>query len=160
MVARVRFWFVLLSVAAGSCMLLGMQPAHTTINVEKIRSGEVILIGDLGVPIGDVVEVAGRWVKTEKTGDGPTKHPNAARRFEIISVDRKKLDAPIVFRGPDVQILMDNDAFLRNVEKGVIAYETLRYGGLPPNVWDRLGRPVATDRKWGPYTHLTIVNER
>ncbi len=71
------------------------RPQPKTVELTEILAGRVQILGLLGQPIGELVELRGVW--TEPSTLASTKEP---RRFEVTHVNGSQLQKPIAYLPP------------------------------------------------------------
>lgn len=137
---------------AGLACALAMKPTVETVNINDIKSGNVTIVGVLGRPTGEIVEVGGRWVEP---ADSPELLKVAERRsFHVFSIDGEELTPALVFSERDVR----NLPTARSYEgTKYVAFETLRFDGIPTGAWNDGRSPLAVNRRFGAYSQLNIV---
>jgi hypothetical protein len=98
--------------------------------------GRVRIIGRLGRPLGEVVDVEGRWVMMDK-GKQFSKHPG----FEVIKVNGQHVDLQTRFEAWEFRPIDGYAKRLEPVEGEVLVLrgvETGRLVGYSNQVWDEL----------------------
>ena len=75
--------------------------------VQSIEAGKVQIVGRLGVPIGTVVTVSGKW---HAPGGVPTKLESGID-FRITSINGKRLSDPVVFDKSEITEVLRRRSF-------------------------------------------------
>jgi hypothetical protein len=117
--------------------------------------GKVQIIGKLGVPLGELVTVRGRW-----TAPFPSKPTFAV--FMVNEVNGRPLDPPTKFDEVEPVFGKDEEVTKRAVgeEWELRGVETGGFVGFSDKVWEELGQPSAGRPPRGFLTRFCYVKAR
>lgn len=131
------------------------KPIVKTVSFADVKSGRTKIVGRLGIPIGDVAVISGKW-----SVDRPRGKDSTGVGFVVDTVNGKKLSADIVFRDPHIY----KYTFAKGVHEkdglnqSLLVFEAIRFEGLPDAVFIRHGvRLRQAARPPGYYSTLVIV---
>lgn len=85
------------------------QAKPMRVTLDDIREGKVVILGQFGEPIGDLVRIRGTWEQIPDFVKNPLR-----LRFRVFSVNGRKLMSPVIIFSFDIQRLPD---ILPGVEK-------------------------------------------
>ncbi len=85
------------------------QAKPVRVTLDDIREGKVVILGQFGEPIGDLVRIRGTWEQVPDFVKNPLR-----LRFRVFSVNGRKLMSPVIIFSFDIQRLPD---ILPGVEK-------------------------------------------
>jgi hypothetical protein len=129
--------------------------ARTSVRLEDVPKRAVI-VGRLGVPIAEIVDVKGRWVaRTEK--------PDNAPWFTVTEVNGRAFDAPLLFRAHSVEPAAGSVEEVEPREGDVWemrGIEVFDFAGMPENVRKELKLVPFAQREAGFVSRFKYVRAR
>ena len=126
------------------------------IPIRDIMSGRAIIIGRIGVPIGQVVTITGEWQEPSVVSTSLKNRPTPS--FVVKLVDGKALTKHQTFEGRDIHILLPSRVPVTIGRRQTFhAFESCGNMGVPATAWDDRGSPIAHERSFGFYSTLLIV---
>jgi hypothetical protein len=127
------------------------KPAGNMVELVELQNGNQYITGKLGVRIGTVVRITGKWHAPEKSNIITKDSPK--RRFEILTVDGNRIDQKILFSEGDIMTIANRDVHTIT-ETTFMAYESCEYEGVPAAAYDHV-RPTS---QRGPFTlHSKLI---
>ena len=131
-----------------------------TVDIRDIQSGQILILGRLGVPVGSVVRIEGTW-RFPPESVRPTKIDNPPELL-VDAVQGKRLKSSVKFTRFDLTTLpiVGDPEFFKELKEGkytFIAFEKCQYLSIPPAAWEGKESPIADYRTFGIYSQLTIV---
>jgi hypothetical protein len=127
----------------------------STISVEDIRSGKIVITGLLGKPLGTIVHVKCRGFGPAP-GEEQSKDPLWTQQVEVLQVDDVKLDKP-------VRIYWDSISWAaQKIPRAgetirVIGYEVGGFKGIPHRAADYIESWQDSPMEPGVYFHLSFI---
>lgn len=132
------------------------KPIVTKVSFSEVKSGKTKIVGRLGIPIGDVAVISGKW-KIDSTVRAKI---STGADFVVDTVNGQKLSADIIFRHVDIsKFTIAKEVHEKNgLIQTLLVYESITFEGIPDAVFDRHGVPkMQADRATGYYCTLNIV---
>ena len=134
--------FAILACVVGVSMFsaAGERSKPKTVDLAEIVDGRVQIVGLLGLPVGEVVDLRGVWVEPPSLSN--TKEP---RRFEVTHVNGSRLKQPVAYLPHSVnQWNRDHVVSKTGDVWDMIAYEEIEVR-QHSRLRERLKQPAAAD---------------
>jgi hypothetical protein len=141
---NVALYFSIVGVLAFAIQIPAVEVMEAQkITITDINSGKVVIVGKLGVPIGELVTISGAWKQPISSAKGPTK-AGPRPTFEISEINGHQPLEPIVFQQRDITEVFHGliDTEIGRVQR-FEAYESCRYIGISPSAWKGKDSPIA-----------------
>jgi hypothetical protein len=126
------------------------------VTFEQLLTGEVVIVGQLGRPVGAVVQAEAKWLAPVAskviTKNAPTE------TFSISSIDGTTRREPLNFSSRDVEILPGSglEPSVRG-PRTYRLYETIEFRGVPGAAWNGAASPIATAEEFAVYSKIHII---
>jgi len=129
----------------------------TKVTFDQLRNGEVIIIGQLGQPVGAVVQAKAEWLAPVASMIISKSAPTDT--FSISAINGVEMPEPLSFSSREVEILPGSDA--KHSTRGLQAYrlyETIEFRGIPGAAWNGAESPVATEEEFAVYSRIHVIS--
>jgi hypothetical protein len=139
-------WTTMLGSSLVLALLLNCssKPEPTGSNLKSVNSqdipGRLVIIGKLGIPLGTLTNVRGRWVPADQS------KPSLLPDFEVYRVNDKPVEGPTKFGGDLVSPIAGVARLTPTVGDcwDIRCVETGAFVGHSNEVWEELGKSLGS----------------